>query len=53
MLKEWNISAIDMVRNAIVIPSLQSEMLVNTHLPVSRYSPMKNAVRVSTVTITP
>ena len=52
ILNEWKISHIDMVKNAIVIPSLLSGMLWNIHLPVSRNSPVKNAIRVRTVTIT-
>ena len=38
MLNEWKISHIDIVRNAIVIPSLLATMC---HCPVSMNSPMK------------
>ena len=53
ILNEWNISHIDMVKNAIVIPCSQSAIFINAQCPVSNRSPIKNAVRVRSVTRTP
>ena len=50
MLNEWNISVMDIVRNAIVIPSLLATMC---HCPVSRNSPTKYAVSTSSVVTAP
>ena len=50
MLNEWKISHIDIVRNAIVIPSLLATMC---HCPVSINSPMKYAAITSMVVTAP
>ena len=50
MLNEWKISHIDIVRNAIVIPSLLATMC---HWPVSMYSPIKYAAITSSVVTAP
>ena len=50
MLNEWNISVMDIVRNAIVMPSLLATMC---HCPVSRNSPMKYAISTRIVVTVP
>ena len=50
ILNEWNISAIDMVRNAIVMPSGLSAI---SHTPLSMKWPMKYDASVSAETKSP